>query len=105
MYFAAGAPIFLLGGVGAGVAAVGWFAYHNSEHVARRIDGFLSPDVDPLTQIGYATNAIQEGGFFGVGVGNGRSNGRCPTPIPTSSSPSPPRNSASCSSRSSSRST
>jgi cell division protein FtsW len=71
MYFAAGAPVLLLGTVGAGVVAVGWFAYENSEHVARRIDGFLSPEVDPLTQIGYATNAIQEGGFLGVGIGNG----------------------------------
>ena len=34
--------------------------------------GFLSPDVDPRTQLGYATNAIQEGGFFGVGVGEGQ---------------------------------
>jgi cell division protein FtsW len=32
----------------------------------------LSPDIDPRTQIGYATNAIQEGGFFGVGVGEGQ---------------------------------
>ena len=71
MYFAAGAPVALLGSVAAGVIAVGWFAYHNSEHVARRIDGFLSSEVDPLTQIGYATNAIQEGGFLGVGIGNG----------------------------------
>jgi cell division protein FtsW len=71
MYFAAGAPIPLLGGVGAGVVGVGWFAYHNSEHVARRIDGFLTSDIDPRTQIGYATNAIQEGGFLGVGIGNG----------------------------------
>jgi cell division protein FtsW len=71
MYFAAGAPVVLLGGVGAGVAGAGWLAYRNSEHVARRIDGFLSSEVDPLTQIGYATNAIQEGGFLGVGVGNG----------------------------------
>ena len=71
MYFAAGAPVALLGGIGAGVMGVGWFAYHNSEHVARRIDGFLSSEVDPRTQIGYATSAIQEGGFFGVGVGDG----------------------------------
>lgn len=71
MYFAAGAPVVLLGGVGAGVIGVGWFAYHNSEHVARRINGFLSSEVDPRTQIGYATNAIQEGGFLGVGIGNG----------------------------------
>jgi cell division protein FtsW len=48
------------------------FAYNNSEHFARRIDGFLSPDVDPRTQLGYAANAIQEGGFFGVGVGEGQ---------------------------------
>ncbi|MBP7000494.1 putative peptidoglycan glycosyltransferase FtsW [Amaricoccus sp.] len=72
MYFAAGAPVLLLGGVGAGVIGAGWFAYHNSEHVARRIDGFLASEVDPRTQIGYATNAIQEGGFLGVGPGNGQ---------------------------------
>ncbi|PJN95174.1 cell division protein FtsW [Amaricoccus sp. HAR-UPW-R2A-40] len=72
MYFTAGAPIMLLAGVGGAVMAGGWFAYHNSEHVARRIDGFLASDVDPRTQIGYATNAIQEGGFLGVGVGNGQ---------------------------------
>lgn len=71
MYFAAGAPVVLLGGVGGGVIAAGWYAYHNSEHVARRIDGFLVSEVDPRTQIGYATNAIQEGGFLGVGPGNG----------------------------------
>jgi cell division protein FtsW len=50
----------------------GTLAYQYSEHFARRIDGFLSPDVDPRTQLGYATNAIQEGGFFGVGVGEGQ---------------------------------
>lgn len=71
MYFAAGAPVTLLGGVGLGVIGTGWFAYNNSEHVARRINGFLSEEIDPLTQIGYATDAIQEGGIFGVGVGNG----------------------------------
>lgn len=72
MYFTAGAPITLLFGVGGAVFAGGWFAYHNSEHVARRINGFLQSDIDPRTQIGYATNAIQEGGFLGVGVGNGQ---------------------------------
>jgi cell division protein FtsW len=30
---------------------------------------FLSNDVDPTTQIGFVTNAIREGGWFGVGVG------------------------------------
>ncbi|MEL6315357.1 MAG: putative lipid II flippase FtsW [Pseudomonadota bacterium] len=71
MYFVAGAPIFLLIAMAAAVLAVGTFAYANSEHFARRIDGFLSPDVDPNTQLGFATNAIREGGFLGVGVGEG----------------------------------
>ncbi len=71
MYFVGGAPYVLillaLGGVFFGAA----FAYQHSEHFARRIDGFLNPDVDPTTQLGYATNAIRNGGYFGVGVGEG----------------------------------
>ena len=71
MYFIAGAPVALIAGT-IGLAAMGGlFAYANSEHFARRINGFLSSEIDPRTQIGYATNAIQEGGFFGVGVGEG----------------------------------
>jgi cell division protein FtsW len=71
MYFVAGAPMVLLVAIAGLVVLAGTFAYENSEHFARRIDGFLTPDVDPRTQLGYATNAIQEGGFFGVGVGGG----------------------------------
>ena len=71
MFFVAGAPLTLLLGVAGLAVAGGFFAYGSSEHFARRIDGFLSAEVDPRTQIGYATNAIQEGGFFGVGVGEG----------------------------------
>jgi cell division protein FtsW len=71
MYFVAGAPIVLLVAIAGLVVLGGTFAYENSEHFARRIDGFLTPDIDPRTQLGYATNAIQEGGFFGVGVGGG----------------------------------
>lgn len=71
MYFVAGAPMVLLLSVMAAAGVGGVFAYGASEHFARRIDGFLSPEIDPRTQIGYATNAIQEGGFFGVGVGEG----------------------------------
>ena len=71
MYFVAGAPIPLLVGIGGLVVGGGFAAYNASEHFARRIDGYLSADIDPRTQIGYATNAIQEGGFFGVGVGEG----------------------------------
>ena len=72
MYFAAGAPIAILTAVGGIVVAGGIAAYDASEHFARRIDGFLASEVDPRTQIGYATDAIQSGGFFGVGVGEGR---------------------------------
>ncbi|MGK7653426.1 MULTISPECIES: putative lipid II flippase FtsW [unclassified Roseovarius] len=71
MYFVAGAPIVLLVLIAGIVVFAGSLAYSNSEHFARRIDGFLSPDVDPNTQLGFATNAIREGGFFGVGVGEG----------------------------------
>jgi cell division protein FtsW len=71
MYFVGGAPIVLLTAIAGLTAMGGIFAYNTSEHFARRINGFLSPEIDPRTQIGYATNAIQEGGFFGVGVGEG----------------------------------
>ena len=72
MYFVAGAPLLLLIGMAGLTVFGGAVAYHNSEHFARRIDGFLSPDLDPRTQLGYATNAIREGGFWGVGVGEGQ---------------------------------
>lgn len=71
MYFVAGAPIVLLVLVAGFVVAGGVLAYNNSEHFARRIDGYLSTEIDPTTQIGYASNAIREGGVFGVGVGEG----------------------------------
>ena len=72
MYFVAGAPMLLLVGMALLVVLGGTFAYANSEHFARRIDGFLSTEIDPTTQLGYAANAIQEGGLFGVGVGEGQ---------------------------------
>ncbi len=72
MYFVAGAPMLLLLCMAGAVVLGGMFAYSNSEHFARRIDGFLNQEVDPTTQLGYATNAIREGGLFGVGVGEGQ---------------------------------
>ncbi len=71
MYFVSGASIFLLVAVVCGISLSGVFAYLNSEHVRERIDGFLATEVNPLTQIGYATNAIKEGGYLGVGLGEG----------------------------------
>ncbi len=71
MYFVAGASMVLLVALAGLVVLGGMFSYGASEHFARRIDGFLNPEIDPRTQLGYATNAIREGGFFGVGVGEG----------------------------------
>ncbi|WP_322866306.1 putative lipid II flippase FtsW [Aquicoccus sp. G2-2] len=72
MYFVAGAPMVILAGLAGSVVLAGTFAYQASEHFARRIDGFLNPELDPRTQLGYAANAIREGGLFGVGVGEGQ---------------------------------
>ncbi|MEM6481815.1 MAG: putative peptidoglycan glycosyltransferase FtsW [Pseudomonadota bacterium] len=71
MYFVAGAPIVLLVLMALCVVGAGTLAYSSSDHFKSRIDGFLSPDLDPNAQLGIATNAILEGGFFGVGVGEG----------------------------------
>jgi len=71
IYFVAGAPMLILFAVMGIVALGGVFAYNNSEHVARRIDGFLSAEIDPNTQIAYAADAIRNGGFFGAGLGEG----------------------------------
>ena len=72
IYFVAGAPMILIFSVVGAVAMAGFTSYNLSEHFARRIDAFLNPEIDPRSQIGYAVNAIQEGGFFGVGLGEGQ---------------------------------
>ena len=72
IYFVAGAPMRLIIAIVAALGVAGYAAYHSSDHVASRINGYLSSEIDPRSQIGYATNAIQEGGFFGVGIGEGQ---------------------------------
>jgi len=71
MYFVSGASLVLFTLIIFLLSGCGFFAYLKSEHVRERINGFLSPDINPLTQIGYATNAIKEGGYLGVGLGEG----------------------------------
>ncbi|MFV0472675.1 MAG: putative peptidoglycan glycosyltransferase FtsW [Pikeienuella sp.] len=71
MYFVWGASIWLMVGlVGLGVGLI-WFAYTNFEYIANRINDYWSAEIDPTSQIGYATNAILKGGLFGVGAGEG----------------------------------
>jgi cell division protein FtsW len=71
IYFVAGAPMVFLLVLAGIVAAVGFAAYNSSEHFQRRIDGFLSDEVGENTQLGFATDAIREGGLFGTGLGEG----------------------------------
>lgn len=72
MYFVSGASMVVILGLAGLVVMGGVFAYNNSEHFARRIDGFLTAEVDSRSQLGYAASAIQEGGLFGLGVGEGQ---------------------------------
>ena len=72
MYFVSGASMAIILGLAGSVILGGVAAYNGSEHFARRIDGFLSAEIDARSQLGYATSAIQEGGLFGMGVGEGQ---------------------------------
>ncbi|MBN8290403.1 cell division protein FtsW [Rhodobacter sp. NTK016B] len=72
MYFVSGASIVIILGLAGAVVGGGVVAYSASEHFARRIDAFLSSEIDARSQIGYATSAIQEGGLWGMGVGEGQ---------------------------------
>ena len=72
VYFVSGGRMLVLVIFAGLVAAGGVLAYHNSSHFAGRIDGYLSSEIDPRTQIGYATTAIRNGGFFGTGIGEGQ---------------------------------
>jgi cell division protein FtsW len=72
VYFVAGAPMLLIILILALAGAGSVFAYTVSEHVARRLNSFWAADHDATDQIGFAANAIREGGIFGVGVGEGQ---------------------------------
>ncbi|MFW5641762.1 MAG: peptidoglycan glycosyltransferase FtsW [Roseicyclus sp.] len=71
IYFVAGAPMTILFAVVGAVGFAGFVAYNNSEHFAGRIDGFLTREIEPNSQIGFAMGAIREGGLFGAGLGEG----------------------------------
>lgn len=71
MYFVAGAPMIFIIILSAAAVFMGSVAYQSSAHFRGRVDGFLSADIDPTTQIGHASSAMREGGVFGVGAGGG----------------------------------
>ncbi len=71
MFFTWGAPIALVVGLGGAGVGIVWFAYSNFEYIRSRIDDYWAAEIDPTSQIGYATAAIQKGGLFGVGAGEG----------------------------------
>lgn len=71
MFFTWGAPIALVVGLGGAGVGLVWFAYSSFEYVRSRLDDYWAAEIDPTSQIGYATAAIQKGGLFGVGAGEG----------------------------------
>ena len=71
MYFVAGAPILLLMGMAGLVVFGGRSPISILNTLPAALMGFF-PDVDPRTQLGYATNAIQEGGFSALVWARGR---------------------------------
>lgn len=72
IYFVAGALMVLLIGFAGVAVAGGVLVYNVSEYFACWIDGFLASEVDLRMQFYYVYIAIQEGGFWGVGVGEGQ---------------------------------
>ncbi len=66
MLFVAGLPkriIAIMAGIGTGGLIGAFFLFH---HVHERMTDFVKP-LDPLSQVGYAVNAIRQGGLFGMG--------------------------------------
>ena len=72
IYFASGAPVLLLIIVAALAAAFGFYIFKSYNYVAERITNFMNSEIDPLSQLGRARSAIQEGGYLGVGLGEGK---------------------------------
>ena len=54
------------------LSTVALIFYQFSNHVAGRLKNFFSSVIEPTSQIGLVEQAIQSGGFLGVGPGNGK---------------------------------
>lgn len=83
-FFMAGVPMKWILGLG-GVALAGSISlYFVFDHVASRVNKFLSPETTDTHQIDRAREAIAAGAWFGRGPGKASSSARCPTCTPTS---------------------
>lgn len=71
MFFVAGMPMYLVGGLLAAGGVGGVFAYMFVPHVTSRIDRFLDPASGDTFQVSTAMNAFLQGGPFGRGPGEG----------------------------------
>lgn len=71
VFFVAGMPLVLVGGLLAVGAVGGVLAYMFEPHVTSRIDRFLDPASGDTFQITTAINAFLQGGLFGRGPGEG----------------------------------
>lgn len=71
MFFVAGMPMILVGGLLAAGVVGGVFAYMYVPHVTSRIDRFLDPASGDTFQVNTAINAFLQGGPFGRGPGEG----------------------------------
>ncbi|MEL6790418.1 MAG: putative peptidoglycan glycosyltransferase FtsW [Pseudomonadota bacterium] len=71
MFFIAGISWFWLAAVGGFAACALVAAYYFFPHVSRRIDGFLDPNAADNYQVEKATEAIANGGGFGMSASEG----------------------------------
>ena len=72
LFFVSGGALWGLALVGGLAASAAGLAYTLSDHVARRIDGYLSQEVEVNSQLFYAQEAIIRGGLIGTGPTSGR---------------------------------
>ncbi len=71
VFFIAGLPWLWASGFIVGGAGLGWGLYTLLPHVRQRVDSFINPTQNDTYQIDRAREAIERGGFFGVGPGEG----------------------------------
>ena len=71
VFFIAGMPMILVGGLLVAGSLGGVAAYSFVPHVASRIDRFLDPSSGDTFQVSTAINAFTQGGMFGRGPGEG----------------------------------